>query len=280
ETPVGTIESVQKYLDGVYCYAYKKHFVETINDFRVMRYVYENSIYKENYEPFLYYDKIWGEEGISFAMAMASMAPLQKLLTRWAGVEKTIDLYMDYPDEFEQTFLSIEQSQGGLVEVLANSPALVIILPENLASEVTGDYFFKHFNMPYYKKIVQKLHAASKKVAIHIDGGLIPCLGMLSECGFDIADAITPKPFGDVEVENLRQIAGKNIILWGGLPGGIFTPNYSDAFFEEHVLKVIKNADDKFVIGVADQVPPDAIPWRISRVRELVDRNLRKIQRS
>ena len=142
ETPLGDIKSIQTYVDGQYCYAYHKHFVETMDDFRVMRYIYENSIYKENYEPFLMYDKIWGEDGISFAMAMASMAPLQKLLARWAGMEKTIELYMDYPDEFEQIFSSIEQGQEALVEVLAKSPAPVIILPENLSSEVTGANFF------------------------------------------------------------------------------------------------------------------------------------------
>ena len=78
--------------------------------------------------------------------------------------------------------------------------------------------------MPYYKKITQRLHSAGKKVAIHIDGSLVPCLGMLSECGFDVADAVTPKPFGDVSIQDLRHTAGKDIIIWGGLPGGVFFP--------------------------------------------------------
>ena len=271
QTPVGEIQSAQDYVPGMYCFAYAKHFVETIDDLRVMRFVFENARYQENYDAYLSRDRLWGEDGIGFAMAVASMAPMQKLLSRWAGVQTTVVLSQDHPQEFERTFAAIEQSQEPLVEVLAGSPAEVVILPENLASQVVGESFFRRYDMPYYRKIVERLHAAGKKVAIHIDGGLKPCLGLLSACGFDIAEAVTPAPFGDLGVEELRRAAGPDIVIWGGLPGGIFSRNYSDGFFEQYVLNVLRHADHRFVLGVADQVPPDAAPERISRVRELVD---------
>ncbi len=275
DTPVGSIESVQDYVPGQYCFAYSRHFVRTIQDLRVMRCVFENARYGENYEAYLRSDRLWGEEGIGFAMGVASMAPLQKLLSRWAGVETTVALSQDYPEELAAAFAAIEQSQEPLVEVLAACPAEVVILPENLASQVVGESFFRRFDMPYYRRIVERLHAAGKIVAIHIDGGLKPCLGLLSSCGFDIAEAVTPAPFGDLKVEELRKAAGPDIVIWGGLPGGIFSPNYGDEFFQEYVLNVLRHADGKFVLGVADQVPPDAVPERIGRVRELVDSNPR-----
>ena len=276
DTPVGSIQSVQDYVPGMYCYAYQKHFVETIEDLRVMRCVHENTRYSENYQQYISRDRLWGEDGIGFAMAVASTAPLQKLLSRWAGVETTVMLCQDHPGEVAETFAAIEAGQDELVEVLAASPAEVVILPENLASQVVGERFFRQFNMPYYTRIVRRLHAAGKKVAIHIDGGLKPCLGLLSDCGFDIADAVTPAPFGDIAVEDLRRAAGPDIVIWGGLPGGLFSRNYSDEYFEEYVLNVLRNADGRFVLGVADQVPPDAEPRRIGRVRELVEANPRK----
>ncbi len=276
DTPVGSIESVQDYVPAQYCFAYSRHFVRTIQDLRVMRCVFENARYGENYEAYLACDRLWGEEGIGFAMGVASMAPLQKLLSRWAGVETTVALSLDHPEELAQAFAAIEASQEPLVEVLAVSPAQVVILPENLASQVVGEDFFRRFDMPYYRKIVRRLHAAGKIVAIHIDGGLKPCLGLLSECGFDIAEAVTPAPFGDLCVGELRRAAGPDIVLWGGLPGGIFSPAYGEEFFERYVAEVLRHADGKFVLGVADQVPPDAVPGRIARVRELVNANPRK----
>lgn len=280
DTPVGSIASVQNYVPGMYCFAYAKHFVESLADLRVMRFVYEHALYTPNYRAYQEYDTLWGEEGIGFAMAEASMAPLQKLLSRWAGLETTVSLLHEHPEEVAEIFAAIEASQEPLVEVLAGSPATVVILPENLASQVVGERFFRQYDMPYYKKIVRRLQAAGKKVAIHIDGGLKPCLGLLAECGFDIAEAVTPAPFGDLAVEDLRRVAGPDIVLWGGLPGGIFSRNYSDEYFEQYVLEVLRRADDRFVLGVADQVPPDAVPRRIGRVRELVQANPRKEARS
>ncbi len=270
-TPLGSIESIQEFRKETWCYVYVKHFVQTIEDFRVMRYVHEHARYGENYRAFQECDHLWGEDGIGFAMGVACMAPFQKLVSRWAGIETTIELFMDHREEFARTCSAITESQEPLVEVLAQSPAAVVILPENLSSDVTGGTFFTELNMPYYTEIVRRLHAAGKKVAIHIDGRLIPCLGLLSKCGFDIADAVTPEPFGDLAVEDLRKAAGDDIVIWGGLPGGIFSRNYSETWFESYVRHVLECADEKFVLGVADQVPPDAVSSRIGRVRELVD---------
>jgi hypothetical protein len=270
-TPVGSIEAVQDFHTDTWCYAYSKRFVATIEDLRVMRYVHEHALYRENYDSFIECDRLWGGDGIGFAMGVASMAPFQKMVSRWAGIETTVGLYMDNEDECLRAFSAMEASQEPLLEVLAGSPASVVILPENLSSDVTGGAFFTRLDLPYYQRINERLHRAGKKTAIHIDGRLTPCLGLLSEGGFDIADAVTPAPFGDIAVEDLRTAAGDRLVIWGGLPGGIFSGAFSDAFFEEYVRNVLRHADGRFVLGVADQVPPDAVPWRIGRVRELVD---------
>jgi uroporphyrinogen-III decarboxylase len=195
--------------------------LRTIEDFRVMRYVFDSISPGLRSLPVL--RPALGRDGISFAMGVASMAPMQKLLSRWAGVETTVALSQDHSEELERTFAVIEQSQEPLVEVLAGCPAEVVILPENLASQVVGESFFRRFNMPYYRKIVERLHAAGKKVAIHIDGGLRPCLGLLSACGFDIAEAVTPAPFGDLAWRSCGRPAARTSSSGEGFPGG-FSP--------------------------------------------------------
>jgi hypothetical protein len=271
QTPVGSIDAVQDYHEDAWCYAYSKRFVATLEDLRVMRYVHEHARYHESYGAFLECDRLWGEDGIGFALGVACMAPFQKMVSRWAGIETTVGLLMDEEDECLRAFAAMEESQEGLVGVLAASPADVVIMPENLSSDVTGGSYFKGLDMPYYQRINERLHRAGKKTAIHIDGRLTPCLGLLSECGFDIADAVTPAPFGDIAVEDLRKAAGDRLVIWGGLPGGLFSGNYSDGYFDEYVRRVLGCADERFVLGVADQVPPDAVPRRIGRVRELVE---------
>jgi hypothetical protein len=271
DTPLGSITSRQKFLPESFCYAYTKHFVETIEDLRVMACIFENMRYKENYEEYNRCAALWGNDGLAMALAPISVAAMQKLLTRWAGVETTIDLFYDHTDEFEEILHRIESAQLPVFDIIAKSPAEVVAFPENLSSEITGSRFFKEFNLPYYQKVNRILHKEGKKTAIHIDGTLHPCLSMLSEAGFDIAEAVTPYPCGDIRISDLRNAAGPDIILWGGIPGALFTEMFTDKEFEDHVREVLALSDDKFVLGVADQVPTDGLWHRIAAVRRLVD---------
>jgi uroporphyrinogen-III decarboxylase len=78
---------------------------------------------------------------------------------------------------------------------------------------------------------------------------------------------------GDMKIEDLAEFAGNSkSILWGGIPGAYFTANVDEAEFERHVkhLLSIMRKEPRYVLGVADQVPPDGLEERVKRVGELV----------
>ncbi len=95
---------------------------------------------------------------------------------------------------------------------------------------------------------------------------------MLSDCGFDVAEAVTPYPLGDVKIKDLRKEAGKDLIIWGGLPGVMFSPLYSEQQFKSHLEELLETfpSGSGFILGVADQVPPDGLISRIKYVREII----------
>jgi len=273
DTPAGSIRSVEKFSQSNFSWAYTEHFVKTIEDLRVMLYVHENSVFSENYEEFEKIDRLWGGYGIPTGIAPVSVAPIQKLLARWAGVENTINLYMDHMEEFEEIMQRIESSEDKIFDIICASKADYVEFPENLSSEITGKNFFLRYNKPYYQRRIEALHKAGKYAGIHIDGTLKTCLPLLHECGFDVAEAVTPMPSGDMRPEELREAAGEGIVIWGGLPGGLFTPAFSDAEFDAYVKRILHvfQNDGRFVLGVADQVPPDGLLERVARVREFVE---------
>ena len=273
-TPLGKLRSMEKYLPNAYTWAYCEHFVKTIEDLRIMLYIFENSQYSEGFDYFNEIDALWGGDGMLAGIAPVSVSALQKLIARWAGLENTVDIVLSNREEFEEIILRIHNSEDSIFEILKRSPALYIEFPENLSSEVTGKYFFEKYNAPYYQKRTSQLHAAGKYTGLHIDGTLKPCLSMLKSCGFDVAESVTPYPVGDVAPEGLREIAGSGITIWGGLPGALFSRVYTDYQFDEHLKKVLDTfpLGSGFVLGVADQVPPDAVIDRVIRVREQVER--------
>lgn len=274
ETPIGKITSRDQYSRTSFCWAYTKHFVETIEDLRVMLYIHENSKHFENYAAYEKFDALWAGHGIACALSPITSSALQKLFSRWAGVENTMSVYLDHTDEFEEILQRIEQSEDAIFKIICDSPAQYVEFPENLSSEITGRNFYLKYNKPYYEKHNRKLHEKGKFTGIHIDGTLKSCLPLLADSGFDVAEAVTPAPVGDVPLEDLRKTAGENIVIWGGLPGALFSPLYSESTFESHLEKTIETAkkDSRFIIGVADQVPPDGLISRVKKVREFVER--------
>lgn len=273
-TPLGCIYCEERYLPETFSWAITKHFVNSIKDLRIMSFIHKNTVYKKNFSEFSRIATLWGENGLATAIPPISSAPLQKLVARWAGIENTVNILMDHTDEFESLLTEIDESQSPVFDILCESPCEYVEFAENLSSEVTGASFFRKYNMPHYQKYNQQLHFAGKFTGIHIDGTLRPCLSMLSECGFDVAEAITPYPVGDITIEDLRKEAGKDLIIWGGLPGAMFSPHYSESQFISHLEELLKTfpPGSGFVLGVADQVPPDGLINRIKLVREMVDR--------
>jgi hypothetical protein len=84
---------------------------------------------------------------------------------------------------------------------------------------------------------------------------------------------MTPAPVGDLEVERWAEWSENgSTVLWGGLPGVYFTDKVPDAEFERHVRAVlaVMTSRPRYVLGVADQVPPDGLEGRVRRVGELV----------
>ena len=70
-----------------------------------------------------------------------------------------------------------------------------------------------------------------------------------------------------------RQAWGTDVIIWGGIPSSILCPPVTDKEFEDYMLDLFRTIapGDAFILGVADNVMPDAYIERIIRVGEMVE---------
>jgi hypothetical protein len=272
QTPMGEARQAQQYMPEAYTWGVTEHFVKGIRDLRVMRYAWEHRTVEPNYRQFEETDRLWGPSGCAVGLAPITSSLLQMLLTRWAGVTATMELYMDHREELDEIIASIQEADDPIFDILCESPCRLIEFPENLSAEITGRRLFEQYNAPYYKRRIDALHKAGKKVSIHNDGTLRGTFDLLGKCGFDAVEAVTPAPVGDIPLDRLRAEAGPGIIIWGGLPGVLFSPCYTEEQFERHLQKAISvlRTDGRCVLGVADQVPPDGLISRVKRVREAI----------
>ncbi len=272
-TPRGSVRQVWRYLPESFTWAITEHFVKGLDDVRILLEANENRILCPNYDEYVNTHDQWMDTGYAVGITPVSSAPIQRLLTRWAGVVATMDLYMDDQKELEVLMKALEDCDDPIWDIVCASPCHLFEFPENLSAEVTGRNFFENYNLPYYQKRTSALHRAGKRAGIHNDGSLRGTFDLLGPAGFDVIEAITPASVGDIPLEELRDAAGPNVVLWGGLPGALFSPCYSEDEFESHLQSTVRifRQDGRCVLGVADQVPPDGLVSRVRRVREVVE---------
>ena len=147
------------------------------------------------------------------------------LLNYWMGIERTMFATVDWPAALHETVDAVNANILELVDLLATSPAEIVILGDNFSSDVQPPAFFDTWSRPFYEEAARRLHAAGKHVAVHIDGRLRGAIRMIRDAGADCGDAITPTPMGDLTPAECRAEAGPDFILSGGVSPDLWLPN-------------------------------------------------------
>ena len=269
-TKYGILCERESFNTDSYTWNITKHMVKTADDLKSLINLYENIVYSQNYDALAGIAEMIGDNG--FTVAYFPKSPLSEMLTRRADMESMIYLMEDEPELFQDLMKIVFEKHIEAAEMIASSPCDMIMFPENITSEVISPENYILYIEPYIKKCLNFAKNTKKITLIHMDGSLKGLLSLVAKTGIDIIEAVTPYPAGALTLEQIRCEAGEDVILWGGLPGIYFSKYTSDVNFEKHVRIAIDFArsDRRFILGVADQVPPYTSRDRVCLVNELV----------
>ena len=272
-TPVGMVQEVQEYSAISFSWGYTEHAVKEACDLRVIRHIFENREYVPRPEQYLQLDQSFRAYGFGPAHYAAPPTPISELNKHWVGVIDLTYLLMDAPEEMELTLAAIAAAHDTIYRHIAAGPVGYSMICENLTATTMGGYFADYI-APHLRRWTGWLHERGHKALLHNDGTLRGTLEKLAAAGVDCVDSVVPRPVGDVGLEDLRALAGDEIILLGGLPGAMFAAPFTATDIEQQVLEIIKLHKDsgRFMFGVADQVPPDGDLELVGLVGELVEK--------
>ena len=270
-TPVGGVECVEKYLPESACWAYLERYVKSWRDLPAVRYWYEHTYYEPDYQLAQERCELIGDLGL--VLCYLPKSPLMELVALLAGIRVVTYAQADAPEELAETLTVLRSKADEAAAIALASPAECLMIPENLSSEVVGKRLYNQYMHEYEESWAGKIKAAGKYSFIHMDGTLSGLIDEVASAGFTVLEALTPAPVGDLSVEELAQRVGERAVIWGGLPGVYFSDLVSQAEFDRFVISVLETmrSEPRFVLGVADQVPPGTSWERIRRVSELVE---------
>ncbi len=272
ETPVGSIQEVQEYAPDSFSWGYTEHAVKSVADLRVVRYLYEHRRFTPRPENYRELDRTYAAYGFGPAHYGSPPTPISELNKHWVGVMDLAYLLADEPEEMGQTLAAIEKSADEVYRAIAAGPHSWVMICENLTATTMGGYFDDYI-APHVTRWTGWLREGGHISMLHNDGTLRGTLDKLGPAGVDCIDSVVPKPVGDVEIADLRTLAGDDVILIGGLPGAMFAPPFTAADIEKQVKEIIKHHKDtsKFIFGVADQVPPNGDLELVKLVSRLIE---------
>lgn len=266
KTPLG--ELTQKIaIGGGLSGHYIEFPVKTVEDMKIMKYIMENTechFLEDNYKKAE--DQI-GDRGVVCTYIESS--PYQRLVKTTIGFTRTVRLLKSRPHETENFIFFLEEWDNQMYNEIINSPIKIINFGENIDGNLSPPPYFEKYLMPYYEKRVKQLHQANKYCHIHMDGSLKDLLPFFSDLPFDGLEALTPKPQGDVSLEELKDAIGDKIFL-DGIPSILFLPQYSYDYIRKYTLKVLEMFSPNLILGVSDELSPNGDICKVEMIAEII----------
>lgn len=269
-TPSGRIARKRVWEENSYSWAVSEWGVSNENDLRILGEAMASRTYQPGWDRYRAWVEEVGETGVVYLPL--GYSAMGYLLNYWMGVEGVMYATADFPGTLRRVVDQINDNLLLLVDLPAQSPAEIIFMGDNFSSDVQPPRFFEEWSRAYYTEARRRLHAAGKYVVVHIDGRLRGALRMVRDTGSDCADAVTPRPMGDLSPRECREEAGPQFILSGGGSPDLWLPDVDTDPFKKAVMDWLdlKKSGPRLIANAGDQVPPGAVEDRIAIMRDLV----------
>lgn len=277
ETPVGKLTEIGRKVDKVSRELKVKWRICDENDLKVATWLEQNCSWGFDQKAFDEAQAEWGD--LSAPTIYMPRINVQALYINDMGVEEAVYAIYDYPDEVNEYLKAMDENHMRLIKDVINpSPIDIINFGDNLHCGTLPPDMFEEFIMPAYHERTAELHKAGKFVSAHWDGDTKNFLKYAQQTGLDAIEAITPKPQGDVELEEVREALGDKMFLLDGVAAVLFDPEYTEDQLLEQAEKVIKLFAPNLIMGISDEISYTGDIERVKAISKLVDKYNKEIE--
>lgn len=268
ETPAGSVFNISRGNTSNPGQMPVKWFVENEDDLKVFTYIEEHTYYTYSQER---YDELYaGYSHLGLPAVFSPRTGLQNMLIELGGVENTYYLLADSPELVECYFEASSKSSERYFELVRNSPFEWVNFGENLHCKITPPEYFKKYVLPEFEK--RRSLLPGKFLYAHFDGDFYDYIPyMKSGCFLNGYEALTPKPQGDVTLEQMLEACGKSSFLVDGIAATLFSDTYPAECLIEQTKRVLNMFEGRLILGISDELCSDGSLERVGLVRDIVE---------
>lgn len=272
ETPLGSIREVYAATEGEHTSKFlAEHFIKDLESLQIMKYVVEARHYEPDYEPTLQALAETGDDGV--VLNADFCVPFIQFAKTDAGYVNGYYMWMDHREEVDSLIDAYFKSFVQGFTVFAEGPADIVATGDNMDGTMISPDIFREYAIPFYQEVRKATSANGKIFEGHWCGRTQNLLPLTPKCGLDVVEAIVTKPMADIELTEALQILNEEVVLQGGIPAVIACEEGGSAEdFERYIKQTILPLKGRkgFILGMSDNVPPNADFSRIEAVARLI----------
>lgn len=248
-----------------------EHMIKGPEDYPVVEYIIQHTEIIPTYEEYKAYEEWIGEDGVP--MVHIGHDPMFRILCGLIGYNSAFFELHDHPDLVAHLLEVLNEQSKEIQQITLDSPAKLILHGCHFDSQMTPPPLFRKYMVPYFQPFSERLRERGKVLACHADADTSLLLDLIVEAGFDMAECFVTAPMVSVTLGQARAAFGRRVIIWGGLPSVMLSEPVSTDEFEEYMFNLFRTIapGDALILGVADNVMPEAKLERIERVSEMAE---------
>ena len=251
ETPVGSIYREKKQTPTTEYVS--KHFIESVEDMKILQYIAEHTTYTPNDKAFKERDQYIGDSGI--ATVSLTPSPIQEMLQTLCGVENTVYLMADYPEEMDELLNAMHERDKRQCFALCEYDTPVIFQYEDTSTTVMNRILLEDYEIPCINDYAKIFHDHGKKYITHMCGKLTGFKSEIGAADMDGVDSVCPPTTGDLCPWDARESFGNKVIIGGIEPPALAGMNVEQTL--RYVVEIIQKLTNKtgFILSTGDAVP-------------------------
>lgn len=212
DTPVGSVSQHTRVEPTYGSEWITRPYVQSRADYRVLTYLADHTVLRNNYEALSRRKAMLGEDGV--LLGRMDRCPFQKVLIELAGPERSLlDIHTD-PEPVLELLEALDRKMNEAFALALDSEADVIWQPDNVTSATTPPNSFKRFCLPFYERHGSECRQAGKPYFAHLDGRLKALKDLIAQAPIDGVESLSlPETGGDLGFAEARSAWPDKTIL-------------------------------------------------------------------
>lgn len=267
-TPAGSIQQIQRRTEYGTSLYNSEYYLKELKDIEVYKHILHERRYVWNQLRYEWGAKRYGNQ-IPLRIQLPR-SPLLSLMVNAMGFQRTVIMLWRHQKEMEELLDLLEEQFYRMLEVCKGKSIVELSFGDNMHQDLCSPPLFKKYVLPFYQRIMLKIHEMGMYATSHWDGFVKQLLPMVQETGLDGLECVTPLPQGDVTLKEMKEGMGE-MFLRDGIPAVFFCPWTHIKTLEDHVTKLLHTFYPRLILGASDLVPANASIERVTLVNKIVE---------